>query len=90
MSKFEILSVAENNGLSDRITARRAVFLPNRQTVDISVTSVGNMVINSTMGGKQVDIALFDVDFDDLISFLQEAKTYVSEEKMMRKLLGGK
>lgn len=91
MSKFELLSVAEDNWQSDRLTARMDTHYPNRQVVKISFTGKRNMIIESSCPNSNTPVTVitaFDIDIQSLLDFVQEAKTFISEEEMVAKLTG--
>jgi hypothetical protein len=91
-TKFEILSVAEDNWESDRISAKAESYYPNRQTLKLTFTSKGNLIIEAScptnISTKTTQILTFDVDLDSLLQFVQEAKVYIEEEKVIEKLIG--
>jgi hypothetical protein len=94
MSKFELLSVAEDDYESDRLTVKQEFYSPNRQALKISITSKRNLVIETwcpTNGGNQrTKIVAIDVDIEGLLQFVQDAKTFIDEEAMIEKLKGKK
>jgi|APFre7841882630_1041343.scaffolds.fasta_scaffold78206_2 hypothetical protein len=92
MPKFEILSIKEDDDQSDRISCKHEEVFPNRQVLKISVTSKKNMTIHAKAANNHTAtiINVFGIDIDSLIEFLQEARTFVSEEEMVNKLMGRK
>jgi hypothetical protein len=91
MPKFELISIAEDGYESNRISCVHEEHFPNRQQLKLSVTSKKNLVIeasNPNNNRPATIINVFDIDVDGLIEFLKEAKTFISEEEMVRKLMG--
>ncbi len=88
MPQFRQLSIREDNDHYDRVTIEQQEYHPNNQKLTISVTSTKNLVITASSGGKITTINSFDFDINGLIEFLIEAKTFISEEEMVRKLTG--
>jgi hypothetical protein len=89
--KLEMLSVAQDNGHSDRITAQQRNYVRGMTNLfQISVTNNGKLTIThdypSARGTAVVEYP--EIDLDGLIQFLQDAKTFVSEEEMYQKLKG--
>lgn len=102
MSKLKLLSVNELHGFSDRIGTEFTEFVPESSYTDrdrlittrITVHANRSIVIRQIEDGPGVtlpeSIVIRKCDIDTLIEFLQEAKTFVSEEEMVAKLIGKK
>ena len=92
MPKFEILSIKEDGEQSDRLSCKHVEVFPNKQVLKISVTAKKNLVIHAKAANNHTAtvINVFGIDIDSLIEFLQEARTFVSEEEMVLKLMGRK
>lgn len=92
MGKFKVLSVAEDDYLSDRFTIQQEWSHPNSQALKISITAKKNLVIETWCptipGGHRTKIMAFDIDIDGLLQFVQDAKTFIDEEAMIAKLIG--
>jgi hypothetical protein len=90
--KFEVASVAEDSYQSDRLTAKAESHFPNRQTLKLSFTAKGNMIVEASCPTNQsipvTTIVAFDVDVDSLLQFIQDAKIFIEEEKVIAKLIG--
>ncbi len=91
-SKFKVLSVAEDRWQSDRLTANAESHFPNRQTFSLSFTDKGNMIMEaycpSNVGIPVTKITVFDLDLDSLLQFVQDAKLFIEEERMIATLIG--
>lgn len=86
--KFELLSINEDDGASDRVTAKQV----GEGSIKISITDRKRARIEHIDGRtyhKSI-IEFKDLDIDGLIDFLQEAKVFISEEEMVRTLMGSK
>ena len=104
MSKFEVLSVAQDGYVSDYLTAAQKHY----QYASIYYTKQGKRILDATVHELRISldvkcnvlvrsfendkltntIAFKRIDIDGLISYLQEVKTFISEEEMVAKLLG--
>jgi hypothetical protein len=91
MSKFEIISVAEDDYESDRLSVKQEFQKPNRQSLKISITAKRNMIIETWCAGphqRRTCITAIEVDIEGLLQFVQDAKTFIDEEAMVEKLKG--
>lgn len=91
MSKFNIITVAEDNYQSDRLTAKCESDRPNRQVVKISITAERTLVVEAYCPNNRSmaqQITAFDIDVESLLQFVQDANTFVREEAMIKKLIG--
>ena len=102
--KFEILSVAEDSYESTRFSASQKNYTyspvywvgPNKPIRETHCTEVRfSLDINQTLTVReyrdkklQSIIKLEHADIDGLIAYLHEAKAFISEEKMVAKLMG--
>jgi hypothetical protein len=94
---FNLLSVVEDDGHSDRLTAVQTNFAKHRslgyrhQLIKISVTSNSDLILSSHIDGCAVhEIEFLGIDVDSLIDYLQDVKVFLAEEKMIKKLKAGK
>ena len=89
MTEFKVLSVAEENYESDCISAKWYSY-DNRyghQQLRISVNKDRKLVLEDDRNALCFD--QFTVHtIDSLIQYLQDAKTFLSEEDMIAKLMG--
>ena len=90
MSVFRILSVNENDGQSDVITARLTKYGFHNRTIDISFDADSKMTVSINGDAGYGRAEFMYVDIDSLIEYLQEAKQFISEEQLVRKLCGVK
>lgn len=98
MSVVKILSVAEDDGRSDRIScilSNDNMFMRDstrKQDIRLSINGDNDMVINISeiKDGSKVRYIFNapDIDIDGLIGFLNDAKEFISEDRMMKKLIG--
>ncbi len=106
MGAVKILTVAEDNGISDRLTCvskSYAGFSQDRhisqdKTLKISIDADRNLTLNMFTNGiyngafkfheHEIQFEFHDVDVDGLIQYLQEVKVWLSEEDMIKKLIG--
>lgn len=94
-TKFEILSVYEDDGESNRIAAGAGHMVGrNFFRTKITVTNYGDIVIhqrhepNSRFSPPDVTIKLGKTDIDSIIQFLQEAKQFIKEQELVDTLMG--
>ena len=92
MSELKILSVAEDNGNSERMSAVQ--HFPGRMnepgtTIVFSIYSDRSLHIRFN-APLPVDIIFPELDVDGLILFLQDAKQFISESDVIAKLQGKK
>jgi hypothetical protein len=79
MGDFRHLSVAEDHDHIDRISGiHRGVYF--------SIDYCGKLIIEGLTSGKIITIE--QVEIDELITYLQTAKQFIEEAKIMRKLKG--
>jgi hypothetical protein len=90
MTALRILTVAEDNNQSDRITAKlnyddfRHI---NSVSINLSISNTKILTIKSELG--VINIKDFDRKMiGDLIKYLEEAREFLSEEEMVAKLMG--
>lgn len=93
MGKFNLLSVAEDNYVSDRYTAKQDSFFRGYTSrvvsLELSVTVDKTLTINFFESERLKDKIVFpNLDIDGMIEYLQEVKTFISEEDMIKKLRG--
>lgn len=93
MSTYTILSVNEDNGHSDRLTAKFQSHngrFGDWSTMKISVTDSRKLIIGKIDGNGLVNqnVEFQDIDLDGLIQYLQDVKVFLSEEDMVKKLMG--
>lgn len=84
------MSVNEDDRHSDRITA---AFLSyggfNRPSnMLISVGATRKFTVSKVVNGIAETLEFQDIDLDGLIQYLQDAKVFLSEEDMVKKLMG--
>jgi hypothetical protein len=90
MGEFELISVAEDDYRSDQIKAKWTTYntrTRETQTLDISVSADRKLRLSNEAA------TLFFMNFDNeaidsLIQYLQDAKTFLSEEDMVATLIG--
>lgn len=91
MTEFKVLSVAEDNYKSNCISAKWYSY-DNRyghQQLRISVNKDRKLVLEDDRNGNALCFDRFTVQtIDSLIQYLQDAKTFLSEEDMIAKLMG--
>jgi len=91
MSQSKILSVAEDNGRSDRLAFWIKTYAGSGEwhEMKISLTNKKQMIVSHAAG-------IFCVEgfnahaIDSLIDYLQQAKIFLSEEDMVARLMGTK
>lgn len=91
---FKLLSIAEDRGQSDRMSAVQESWTTSigARKLYISVDTKRTLRIELLNGidyrieGKFVEFKGLDVD--GLIEYLQEVKTFLSEEDMVKELMG--
>ena len=88
--EFEILSVAEDNGQSDRLTGKAYL---DKGYLYVSVDEKSNLTANIIPHeGKRKPVSskivIEEIDLDELILFLNECKAFVEESEIMNKLKG--
>jgi len=100
--KFEILSVAEDGYESNRITAAQRSIKPVSTTktrwnqtyyaiqeIRFSLDVKRTLTVREYEDKRLKAIITFDkIDIDSLIEYLQQVKTFISEEEMVAKLMG--
>ena len=79
MYKFELLSVAEDRNKSDRITG-------SQEGLTLSIDKNSRLTINLRF--TEQSFVLSKLDIDCLILFLQDAKQFIEEHKVIEKLKG--
>jgi hypothetical protein len=94
---FNTLSVAENNGDSSTVVAVQSEHLwsvkrgPYKEIVKISTDAKRNIEISVTRGANDIQsISFTNLDIESLITYLQDVKTFISEEEMMVALRNAK
>ena len=94
---FKILTVAEDNGQSDRMTAVQSQhnWMPGwpaaKHEISFTVTVKRDIQIEERRDGKLINSIQYPrVDLDSLILFLQDVQTFISEEEMIEMLKGKK
>lgn len=92
---FRILTVAETDGQSDRMTAVQEQHEWQRgqkaaiHELKITVTVKRDIIVEDRKDGLiQHTIKFPRADLDSLILFLQDVQTFISEEEMIDKLKG--
>ena len=90
---YSILSVNEDNGQSDRLTAVFQSYggtFGEWSSMKISITNERKMIIGKLDGNGFVDqeLEFRYINLDGLIQYLQAVKVYLSEEDMVKKLMG--
>jgi hypothetical protein len=96
MGKFELFSVAEDYYKSNRLTAKQEILIRDyglnafqTSSLQISVDTDKTLTIHDYKKGKlQNSIVFPDLDIDGMIEYLQDVKTFISEEEMIKKLAG--
>lgn len=104
MSNLDLLSVAEDDGYSDRLTVsqsqmhtviersgNRSYMTVMNSTIKISITKDRKLIIRESKDGSagvQIEFPSFDVD--GMAEFMQDVKTFISEEEMIKKLKAAK
>ena len=95
LPKLELLSVAEDDGQSHRMAAALRQYESGQLwKFYISVDDIGNIVLkkiktsDTVHGITLAEIRLSPVDLDSMIEFLTEAKNFISEAHLLRKLSG--
>jgi hypothetical protein len=100
MSNLDLLSVAEDDGYSDRLTVsqsqmqsmiersgNRSYMTVIKSTIKISITKDRKLIIRESKDGSAgVVIEFPHFDIDGMAEFIQEVKTFISEEEMIEKL----
>jgi hypothetical protein len=91
MGELRILTVNEDGGFSDRMTATQSSHLPNANfSLKISIDTerkLSMLVTSNVMPARQV-LDFPKLDIDGLIDYLQQVKTFISEEDMVVALRG--
>ena len=93
MSKFEILSVAEDNHKANCLSAKQMSYKGGiTQSLYISINTDRELTINLNPDTdyRTVSRVFKGVDVDSLIEYLQDVKTFLSEEDMIATLMGRK
>jgi hypothetical protein len=92
---FEILSVAENDGDSNSISAVQRHYRLSQgvsEVVDelfLKIDVKRNFTIKISRGGKLQNIIQFTgVDLNSLIQYIEDVRTFISEEEMIERLKG--
>jgi len=91
MSKFEILSVAEDNNKSNCLSAEQTCYKNGIiQSLYLSVNTDRDLVIRAKSNTNYVGVSTTfrGIDVDSLIEYLQDVKIFLSEEDMVKKLMG--
>lgn len=92
--KFEILSIQEDGGKTDCVSARQHVisFQPQlHYKIYISVNVDREVRIIKEHGVAHSELMILEkVDIDSLIEYLQDVKTFLSEDDLVRELTGKK
>ncbi len=92
MSKLERLSVHEDGDRSNRLAAIQDSWTGRESTkFYLSVDVNGSAIFETrTNGVPKCSIQILKLDIDGMIEFLQDAKQFISEEKMVAVLMGKK
>lgn len=92
MPKLERLSIQEDGGRSNRLAAIQHSWTLREQTkFYISIDENGSAILEGRTGDLlKASIHILELDIDGMIEFLQDAKQFISEEKMIAKLMGKK
>ncbi len=94
MSDFTILSVAEDNYQSDRLSAvrvspvSRAVALQLPETLHISVTNQYELIMSIDHKPPIVITGFGTNTIDGLIEYLLDAKQFLKDEQLVKELMG--
>jgi len=91
MADYKLLSVNEDGGNSDRLTASFFSYGGFNKSSDmiISVTATRKLTIEQRKpNGLSGSLEFQDLDIDGLIQYLQEVKTFLHEEDMIKVLMG--
>ena len=96
MSTLRILSVAESNYISDGVVAQQNNYRPVTRSGSSGPFGNDNILKIKIDKDRKLDISLstgehikfLDLDVDGLIQYLQEVKVWLSEEDLVRKLMG--
>lgn len=89
---MRILTVSEDDGFSDRMTAVQDTHLPGANfSLRISIDTERKLSVKITSntykpGGGMMDFP--KLDLDGLIEYLQDVRTFISEEEMVVALRG--
>lgn len=91
MSKLRILSVAENNGDSDSLTAHQKYRTRNGNwefgiTIDLNRTVVIKRKYETSTTIETLTFS--NLDIDGIIEYLAEVKQLISEQEVINKLMG--
>lgn len=87
--KFNILSVNEDGGVSSRLTGvQRNFHTSGDNTLRISVSEKGNLMLVRTFNGKSTAFDFDRADIDGIIDFFKEAKIFMDEARLVEKLTG--
>lgn len=93
MGELKILTVNEDGGFSDRMTAVQDSHLPGANfSLRISIDTESKLTLKITSNKYQPGTGTMDfpnLDIDGLIDYLQQVKTFMSEEEMVVALRGG-
>ena len=90
MSKFEILSVAEDNHKANCLIARQTSYHNGvTQSLYLSINADRELTITVDPLTNRSTVFKY-LDVDGLIEYLQVVKTFLSEEEMVNKLMGRK
>ena len=89
---YKILTVAEDNYESDRLTAVFPSYggrFQDPSQMTISVSAYRKVVIKRiNQGIVNGSLEFQDLDIDGIIQYLQEVKTFLHEEDMIKVLMG--
>jgi hypothetical protein len=88
MTRWKTLTVAEDNGHSDRLTTEyRGYYKGSGTDLRISISEKRELTI-SNPGGILCTPGFTTKDIDDLILYLQDAKVFLEESDILKRLLG--
>jgi hypothetical protein len=94
MSKLELLSIEENGGRSDCMAAQQSASpwpsQPMKLHINIAVDSSATFTLISEKGLAVRAIDIQALDIDGMIDYLKDVRDFISEEKMVSKLMGRK
>ena len=90
MPQFQLLTVNENEGRSEVITARLHTYGFVTKTLELSFDADSTMSLSVQTEHGRLRTDFINADIDSLIEYLQEAKQFISEEQLVRKLCGVK
>lgn len=92
MSKLELLSIAEDSHKCNCMSARQSVYYKGvSQTLYLSINTERELTITiNPLAPLTRDTTRFKgIDIDGLIEYLQDVRTFLSEEDMIKKLIEG-